>query len=315
MAKVAGSIWVEGSDIHYIDQFGREWYCPAYGIKGSSAQPGSIWVDPNDHYLYYTDVNGTVCYTQTPWGDALAPANAVVGSIWVGSDNQLHWIAPYDANYKHNVRAHNDTAAHSDHTDTHTDAHQDAIHSDIAHNDRAHTDTHGDTPHNDWHTDQPHQDSHTDTHSDQAGYNFGDHIDCNIQAGTANGHYTSHTDCWSWPYPSSPDPNPSGSTHTDGYHADTHGDYPNNWYGGVPPHDDYGTHYDIAHVDTHGDVAHVDQAAYYQHGDQTFPPTHNDISHLDTPHTDVAHVDAHQDTHTDTHGDTAHIDYPIYIGP
>jgi hypothetical protein len=315
MAKVAGSIWVEGNDLHYVDQFGREWYCPGYGVKAvTGAKPGSIWIEPSNHYLYYVNEWGTGIYYPYPWGDAFSPINVRTGSLWVDTrDNQLHWITDHDGSVKHNVRAHYDIAAQNAHTDTHADG----IHTDF-HSDVPGGSSHSDVNHDDWHNDWPHSDhtdqSHTDVPHTDTGKQFNDHGDCYGTAQlifqdkfTSPDTYwtTNHIDCWTT----------NREHHEDLSHSDgpsPHFDY----WGGNNPHTDIVVHHDIAHndiqhQDTHGDSAHQDTPAGNWH--QDIP--HQD-AHTDQPHQDIAHQDTpHSDAHTDSHADVVHIDEPYYIGP
>ena len=58
MAKVAGSLWVESSDLHFVAEDGSEWrYVGESTIFGSSALIGSLWIEGD--YLYYVDVAQT----------------------------------------------------------------------------------------------------------------------------------------------------------------------------------------------------------------------------------------------------------------
>ena len=287
MAKLPGSIWVEGDTLRYIDGSGVEWQSPAYYLWpcGAGAKPGSIWIE--DDSIRYVNEAGTV-----EWGIWENPnvakpyTGGISGSLWVES-NLIHWLNPSNERDNHwdvapvvghgdiahvNVGAHTDTP----HTNTHTDSH-----GNVAHQDRAHTD------HND-HDDTPHTDSHTNTHGDSAHQDHSDH-----------GDYGTHYDAIYFLN----DPPPG--------HSDTqyHGDTPDN----------YTDHTNVAHVNTHGDVAHKDTAAYshQDHQDIVHLDSHTD-SHSDVAHVDVAHGDSgsHSDSpHTNTHTDEPHIDAPYYIGP
>lgn len=307
MAKVAGSIWVEGLDLHFIDQFNREWYYPGYGLKVATAQPGSIWIQSGAHpeqYLLYINEGGTAVYYISPYGDALIPASVQMGSLWIGQDNQIHWAGitwSSDPNYRYNVRGHNDVAPHTDHTD-HTDV---SAHSDVAHSDRAHTDTPAVPQHTDVHGDVPHSDHNDTAHGDVARVNFGDHVDCNSgYLGQEGGLYYWYLNCGSTPFAGS-DPNPYGEIHSDQV---TSGPNPGDGY----IHDDRAVHWDFAHTDTHTDTPHGDRAVHNDHTDHTDNIPHNDIIHLDTPHQDVAHTD---NPHIDHQDNSVHTDEPILIGP
>lgn len=306
MAKVAGSIWVEGNNLHFIDQFNREWQNPGSVIKAvSGAKAGSIWIDPTDHLLYFVNEAGNGIYRPYGYGDAVAPLASKPGSLWIGADNQIHWITTLDATQNHNVRAHYDQATVNTHTDTHSDTpHQDTIHNDVTHNDVPAQATHGD-----WHLDDPHHDfsdqfhgDHTDTGGNQNFNDFSDHIDYPWpdKVGTVGGNSLCHDDYRS-----------GGGT----YHRDRPGTYQAVMLYPYSNHDDWWNHNDIPHGDvphgdSHRDSPHVDEAAEYYHDD------HQDSTpHTDVPHTDIPHGDGHSDTHADTHGDTPHYDEPYLIGP
>jgi len=300
MAKVAGSLWVEGNDLHYIDQFNREWYMVGIFIKNQAAKPGSLWLDTTSQIIYYVNEAGNQIYRPYGWGDQTIPINAVIGSIWIDTDNQIHWAGiPIDANVRYDVRAHEDTALVSTHGDTHSDgAHADA------HTDTAHSDVPASSGHADYHQDYPHGDHWDNVHGD-----FWDlaqsHNDLNEIVKCDRAYYNPflnvHFDCWS---------TPTGAIHTDLYHYDTGGDHT-----GWPGHYDYVQHYDTPevynHTDYHNDSPHVDYPPGWYHEDQTTNVPHTDVPHSDVPHQDAAH----QDAHSDTHGDTPHYDQPILIGP
>lgn len=154
---VPGSVWVEGTDLHYIDADGDERYCRMAGTSGHSdsvAVAGSAWVET---FVHWIKEGGTV--EQVGHADV------------THADGTIHIDDHFDT-------AHSDV--HGDHS--HGDDHGDGgggggvPHGDDAHGDESHSDagsvpkqTHTDVPHNDTpHGDTPHDDSHTDTHTDQA---------------------------------------------------------------------------------------------------------------------------------------------------
>lgn len=308
MAKVPGSIWVEGDDLHWVDQFGREWYTTAIGVKAVAGRPGSIWIDPNNQYLMYMNERGDVaCTPNIPWGDALAPINARFGSIWIGQDNQVHYIGiQYDANYRYNVRIHNDQAV----VNNHTDAHQDSPHVDSAHVDGAHTDVPSTATHTDWHIDDPHHDFTDNWHNDQAYNPYQNFQDFSDQIYYYHPQYQ-HTDAPGGGYRVHGDYRSGGGTFHEDY---THTDYGMNTAPENSQHDDFWNHTDvphgdIPHIDQHGDSGHQDEATENFHGDHYDSTAHQDVAHVD-----VAHGDGHTDAHQDSHGDTPHVDAPYLIG-
>src|SRR5262245_25856378 len=91
MAKVPGSLWVEGTFLHFIDQYSREWRYPGnYNGSPSGARPGSIWTYQG--YLFFIGQDGLKYYVNA-FGDQISPKSSRPGSLWVETqDNQLHYI-------------------------------------------------------------------------------------------------------------------------------------------------------------------------------------------------------------------------------
>lgn len=298
MAKVPGSIWIEGIDLHYVDAYGREWYCPGRGIKAQNAKPGSLWLDNVDAFLKHTDESGTIIVYPQPHGYLFIPR--VKDSIWVNG-NFLNWTVFLPASGQSlKVIAHYDIAANI----SHDDAHADASHGD-AHTDVAHTDLHDDFAHVDYHDDSPHQDYHVDyhddTHQDVLAPDHADHQSVLVHndAGMGNSRYVYHTDAYSQP--------------ANAQHWDTTQGFASDSTGGAGLHYDHFLGYN-SHTDSHTDY-HDDQFQDYPHHDYSDYQGHVD-NHVDSPHQDAAHVDvAHVDGHGDSHNDTPHQDEPILIGP
>jgi hypothetical protein len=309
MAKVAGSIWVEGNRFHLIDQFNREWYLNGIFIKNVTARPGSFWMEATTGNMHFVNEAGTAVYRLPSVFRKYLPLTAKTGSIWLGGDtiglnNVFSWVRPWDGSQNAEFLSYIYVAAVS----THTDTHGDAAHSDVIHSDGAHTDVAAHTDHNDSHNDVPHQD-HTDSshgdHSDSgtSHNDFSDHSDYNHPKLVHNdGHYSLHGDNYSSPearshtdYNETAGPNPGyvNSRHTD---VNAHVDIP---------------HGDNPHSDSHGDSPHSDVTGSSSHSDHQDSDPHQDIAHIDTPHQDSTHTDSHGDTH----GDTPHQDEPVYVGP
>jgi len=310
MAKLAGSLWVEGNELHYVDQFAREWYVPGTLMKNQVAKPGSIWIDPTNHYLMFMNEAGNQVYTAAPCGDVSTPNMAAKnGSLWISNvNNQLTWITELNANAQHVVRAHNDIALVNTHTDTHSDSpHVDSVHNDVAHNDVA-----AGSSHTDWHIDDPHHDFTDQSHTDQAPNPYQNFQDFSDQIYYYHPQY-GHSDA------------PGGGIYIHGdyrsgggtFHEDySHTDYGMNiTVGPNGAHDDFWNHTDVPH----GDIPHQDSQRDSPHQDEATENFHGDsitsTPHTDVPHTDIAHGDGHTDSHADTHGDTPHTDHPILIGP
>jgi len=328
MAKLAGSLWVEGDYLHYVDSNAAEWIATvasASATPAAGAKPGSVWIESTTGYLCYVTESGALIYkfTQYPGPIQAAAANAINGSIWIESNLIRFVFQPYEYGLHYDVApvsghgdiAHVDAGAHTDtpHTNTHTDSHGDQAHSDRAHTD--HND-HNDNAHVDSHSDSHGDNSHQDSHNDDSGEYFYDHVDCSRQYthnDSGGGGLRVHFDCNS---------SPGGYTHTDITHLDSGGDNSN------PIHYDHSNHDDVDHTDEHTNVAHTNTHSDTAHGDTIHydHQDHQDISHLDShddshsnvAHQDVAHGDSgtHSDTpHTNTHTDTPHIDSPVYVGP
>src|SRR4029077_1482835 len=127
MAKVAGSIWVEGDFLHFVAEDLSEWQYAGESITvGSPALPGSLWVEGD--YLWYVDASSverriTNVFVKTTTG--------IEGSVWVDLQKNISWLGSDKAHR----RGHSDTP-HTDHTDN---THSDATHGDIAHSDSAHS--------------------------------------------------------------------------------------------------------------------------------------------------------------------------------
>jgi hypothetical protein len=172
MAKVAGSIWVEGNDIHYVDQFAREWMMVGILVGAVTAKPGSLWFSTTDYIFHYINEAGDGHYRIASQPLNVPNANAVAGSLWIGEDNCIHWINFFRAGAPNwHSHSHIDVPPVSSHVDTHTDTHGDTPHSDSAHVDGAHTDIPGGSTHIDYHYDVPHNDFNDSYHGD-----FGDVI-------------------------------------------------------------------------------------------------------------------------------------------
>lgn len=305
MAKVAGSIWVEGNDLHYVDYFNREWYSPGFFVKAvSGAVPGSLWQDSGTTAgIYWVNEAGNGIYRTPVNFSKLIGVGPPITSLWVEqSNNFLSWLWYHSGGNYQIFNNHWDVAQ----VNTHGDAHTDGAHTDVPHSDVPHTDVPSSQNHNDYHNDVPHADFWDSSHGDTARVNFGDHVDC--LRTFDNPFLTVHMDCYSSPYGGS-DPNPYGPIHTDYFHYDSGGGNQ-----GSPEHPtgyaDYSQHWDFAHEDTHSDSPHQDAPPWIHHGDYWDVAGHQDVAHSDS-HSDAAH----QDVHTDTHGDVPHTDQPVLIGP
>jgi hypothetical protein len=252
MAKVPGSLWVEGANLHYVDSAGVEWGTVPAGSQGAApnnAVKGSLWIegeDANTALLCYVSDEGTplIRYVPTAWvthRDTLRQ-----GSLWVSStaanSYQLHvslW-----PNIEHVV--HGDVEAISEHADVEAEAHADiaATHADVT---AVHTDTHSDVAatHTDTSTHSDVAATHSDTAYSHTDVPHGDyHHDYVTQAysdtwETGHAHTDTHTD-----------------QHTDNYsdHYSDSGTHTDSWYHDGAHDDQYNDHSD------HMDVWHTDEA-------------------------------------------------------
>mgnify|MGYP003704929561 CR=1 FL=1 len=126
MAKTAGSLWVSGSTIRYVDSTGVEWYATGSNNGlATGATIGSIWVQGTS--LRYVDASG---YARTLNAASIAArTGSVAGSLWVSNTSgtsaatgnvQLRYIGTNNNEY-----AVHDDATSSSHSDSHSDGHND----------------------------------------------------------------------------------------------------------------------------------------------------------------------------------------------
>ena len=254
MAKLPGSTWISGTNLHFVDENGIEKYYTGTLAGAVSGNPGSVWIE-NDSLCYVDaasnkrtiggqyDVNGV---------------SAVIGSIWI------------EGGLLRTVVASGGTSKFRHHGDT---THNDIIHIDTGHND------HGDA--GSAHQDNPagYTDSHGDSHTDVAP----PHNDVWTPV-YCDGHYdvpsgAVHIDQF---FPCSG--GVGVSAHGDFTPFDQHGDATVSFQMNT-----YGDHSDGVHTDSHGD-AHADQGS--PHIDHTDHADHSDFSHSDVPHNDLPHSDS-----------------------
>ena len=97
MAVLAGSVWINGSDFHYIDESIRERiYTGKYIGPVWNARPGSIWIEGN--LLRYVNEAGTEI-RQLSGKPVQIGFVGKPGSIWVEGAN-LFWIGDINSDYK-----------------------------------------------------------------------------------------------------------------------------------------------------------------------------------------------------------------------
>jgi len=171
---VSGQVWIEGDNIHYIDESLAERYLP-FSLLAASAGSEGFWLEDTTvykNYLHYITSAGNHNY----WHGDSAHADHSDGAHSDHSD-----YADY-TDY--------DVAAHLDHDDYQDTPHGDVSHSDYSDHDDwydydvlpyyDHTD-HSDVSHMDTHADYTdHDDSHSDwdnSYNDAAHDDWTDHLD------------------------------------------------------------------------------------------------------------------------------------------
>src|SRR4030095_16806906 len=96
MAKRAGSLWVEGEMLGYVDSVGNEWNIQGeYAGASSQGRPGSLWVE-GDNYLHYVGASGADyrCWWQIMHSDAATTR----ASVWI-EGNYLYYSTPGGGKY------------------------------------------------------------------------------------------------------------------------------------------------------------------------------------------------------------------------
>jgi hypothetical protein len=194
--KTAGSIWVEGTALNWVNdsQIEHSWAGLATGISPGAGYAGFVMIYA--HTLRYVDASGALRYILGTYVDA--PADARNAAVWM--ESYLNWIHQTTKNrYSGVYNVHDDhgyqDSPYSDSPHVDNPGYSDSVHTDSG---GVHTDSpvHADntpyTPHYDTmvhsdstsphtdstpHTDTAHGDTpHTDTpHTDNAAYN--DHVD------------------------------------------------------------------------------------------------------------------------------------------
>jgi hypothetical protein len=190
-----GSAWI-GVDnyLHFIDAIGSERSTPGVTTgmhNDAAAKPGSVWIDV-DNYTHWIGAGGQEYQGHA---DVQPHSDAAHVDAHTNTHTDSHSNSHSDT---HTDTSHGDahTNTHTDvgHTDSHTNAHSDVNHFDGIHQDiNAHGDSHtniahDDVAHVDTHTNTAHQDSHSnvahaDTHSNVA------HVDAHTNVA-----HTDHAD-------------------------------------------------------------------------------------------------------------------------
>lgn len=175
MPVTAGSIWVEGSYLHFCPTTTTRYrYLGTYVANRAAAISGSIWIDGDS--LRYIDANKDERFLLT--GTTSSPAgvsSAIKGSVWIENFRICSVPGTIGNSYK---REYHEDTSFSDHSD-----HTDCVYSDNG-------------PHQDFYTN--HSDFtgdpaffHVDFHFDSPNPHY-DFNDCAV--GHADGSSSSHTD-------------------------------------------------------------------------------------------------------------------------
>ena len=90
MSKLAGCIWVEGANLHYIDNAGSEYYITGLDDGLTSGLAGCIWME-------YAAGAGRLCWVDESQhrryrvpGSTIAVTGALEGSLWI-EGSSLKW--------------------------------------------------------------------------------------------------------------------------------------------------------------------------------------------------------------------------------
>ena len=196
MAKKAGSLWVEGTDLHFVDAAGNEYYYPGVsaGAAPAAAIKGSVWAETNGTFLasklFWVDSSGNKRYYNSYVYAYIQSTAAIIGSMWVQTgpipaSTPVIRMMTSNAGSKYAIPLHLDVA-YGNYTDYFADGHSDdPAHTNTGYSDDpGHTNNHGDhTDNTGAHSDDP---PHANDHSDHTNYhdytdaymdNYGDHQD------------------------------------------------------------------------------------------------------------------------------------------
>lgn len=312
MAKVGGSVWIDGATFHFVSYDGASYTITGtYVGSGAGTVNGSIWIDGDTIHFIGGDNNH---YTLP--SSAYAARSAVAGSIWVDNGNYvankaLRYIsASAVERYMHyDVSTYTDQWSNNVHTDTWrlNIAYQNYLdHAPTAgYSLAAGTEHYYDTGGGGYHADYlDHSDgtAHTDSGSyndvDYVDHTHGDHNDTDhlddeggnyhdIGNPGPHGDYSDHGDSGSYRDIDYTDHTLGGhSDHTDAVYADQNNPY-GSGSGGYNDHRHVDSKYtDIAYQDqptTHSDAGHTSHDGYVH----TDTPAHNNHTHDDTVYTDL----------------------------
>jgi hypothetical protein len=99
MVNIAGSLWTEGDDLHYLDATSTERVIAGESVGScifSSCVEGSLWVEGEElHWVDLGQWEYKACETSV--GDC-SGASCVAGSIWV-EGTELHYVSATQVEY------------------------------------------------------------------------------------------------------------------------------------------------------------------------------------------------------------------------
>jgi hypothetical protein len=247
MAKLPGSVWIDGASIRFIDANGIEYYYIGTSVGVVSAVNGSVWQE-ND-LLCYVDAGSEKRYLT---GINEGAVSALAGCIWIEA-SRIKTVSGGGNKFSYHSDSHTD-GGHNDHSDAgspHQDATTGGGHNDVT------------VPHEDTHDDRAgHQ--HCDAHGDVGGPS-GDHLDTHFDYFCDASQID---DCGLWVYQHADQYLDQAIGHLD-VHSDEHCDFV------VSTHTDQ----PYFHGDASGSDTHSDHTDHSDHSDFS----HSDVAHVDMP--------------------------------
>lgn len=246
---VNGSIWIEGTSIHFLDDAGNHWvrYCGG-GEVASGAVPGSIWIEGNKFCIIGAD--GKKYWNNST--DMGAAAGAVNGSLWIDPNATR---SPWQLQVRYNRKLQfayggRKYAVHADAKD-----HDGSVH----YNDTSGGREHYDEPYNDVWSNTAHSDSKS--HSDIPAVPHDNHIDSTPnhidyiwEFNWHEGHDNTYVES---------DPHADNRTHSDNGGTWPHVDnapvsHTNHTNHSAPGHSNVDAHNNHTHDDDHDNYSHTD---------------------------------------------------------
>lgn len=85
---VAGSVWIEGCSLKFINQYGVQRALTGTSLGSTSAKPGSVWV--SGAYIYYVCQNAHIHMCNYRYTN-IGPIQGKPGSVWISSQD-LYYV-------------------------------------------------------------------------------------------------------------------------------------------------------------------------------------------------------------------------------